>query len=420
MKGGIVMIMSIKCIFLLLLVTFILTACSQKPDNKTAYLNNQDTDNNSTTTAPEQQSDHNSLIMEIQPAAADYTKMFGKLDKLPEGNDFGYDIRSTDLSDCDLSNEYSKLLQTTFDSKTVWPDSLPEDFKPNEIMDLYKNPGLGIRTLHEKGITGKGIGLAIIDQPLLVDHSEYKDRLKYYSERESVTYQEASMHGPAVTSIAVGKDIGVAPEADLYYIADDFHIIKDDYSLLAESINELLDLNKTIPNENRIRVISISWGYDTKEAAGSEELKKAYQRAEDENVFVITTSLYAREDMEFFGLDKYPLSDPDDFNSYTKIFYGNDKSTYNIAVPMNYRCTASPTGTEDYVVYREGGKSWATPYVAGLYVLACQVKPDITPQEFWELAASTARIGSGTYEGDEYKTPFIVDPVAIMDKLKKE
>ena len=27
------------------------------------------------------------------------------------------------------------------------------------------------------------------------------------------------MHGPAVASIAVGKTVGVAPEADLYYIS---------------------------------------------------------------------------------------------------------------------------------------------------------------------------------------------------------
>ena len=29
---------------------------------------------------------------------------------------------------------------------------------------------------------------------------------------------DAQMHGPAVSSIAVGKTVGVAPEADLYYI----------------------------------------------------------------------------------------------------------------------------------------------------------------------------------------------------------
>ena len=146
----------------------------------------------------------------------------------------------------------------------------------------------------------------------------------------------------------------------------------------------------------------------------------AYTRAEDEGILVITTSLFMREDMEFFGLDKILLSDPDDFNSYTKILYGKNNMNYNISVPMNYRCTSSPTGVEDYVVYREGGKSWATPYVAGLYALACQVKPDITYEEFWKLASTTSRTSEGIYRGENYEASYIVDPVALIKKLEEE
>jgi subtilisin family serine protease len=357
------------------------------------------------------------INIERHPRADDYTAIFGKHNELPAKNDFGYDIRSMDLSGSDLTKEYDKLINASFDSKTIWPDKMPKDFNPEDIMELYKNPGLNIRSLHEKGITGKGIGIGIIDQPLLVDHVEYKDRIKYYSERDSVSYQPAAMHGAAVASIAVGKSVGVAPDADLYYIADDFYRINDDYSLLAESINELLDLNKELPKENRIRVISISWGYDSVEATGSDKLKEAYARAKEEGVLVITTSLCMREDMEFFGLDKLPLSDPDNALSYTKNLYGFDGKKYNISVPMNYRCTASPTGTEDYVVYREGGKSWATPYVAALYALACQVKPDITYEEFWKLASDTSITSKDVYNGESYKADYVVDPVAIINAL---
>jgi hypothetical protein len=66
-----------------------------------------------------------------------------------------------------------------------------------------------MRTLHAEGITGKGIGVAIIDQTLLVDHREYKDRLRVYEEAEDITggWMEVQMHGPAVASIAVGKSV---------------------------------------------------------------------------------------------------------------------------------------------------------------------------------------------------------------------
>jgi hypothetical protein len=56
---------------------------------------------------------------------------------------------------------------------------------------------------------------------------------------------------------------------------------------------------------------------------------------------------------------------------------------------MDSRTTASPTGKEDYVFYRQGGWSWAIPYLAGMYTLAVQVKPDITPEEFWDTALNT-------------------------------
>lgn len=369
------------------------------------------------------------LEIERHPAAVDLSTQYGygKRESLPDIFHDAYDIRSTDLSSCDLEKEYRKLLKATFDSKTVWPDKLPKNFSPDKIMELYKNPGLNIRSLHEQGITGKEVGIAIIDQPLLVDHIEYRDRLKYYSERITVKDQDASMHGAAVASIAVGNSVGVAPDAELYYIAEDFELVLDDYGLLAESINKLLDLNETLPVKSKIRVISISWGVDYYEGIGSKPLNEAYQRAKDEGILIITTSIFKREDMAFFGLDKYPLSDPDDINSYTKILIPKEpeirnkmKRNYNISVPMSYRCTASPTGTEDYVVYREGGLSWAAPYVAGVYVLACQVKPEITYEEFWKLAASTAKTSHGTYEGNEYEALYIIDPLAIMGELKKE
>ena len=112
------------------------------------------------------------------------------------------------------------LLYADFDSKTQWPasDKLPTDFDRQKIMEISKDPGLGIRKLHDQGITGNGVGIAIIDQTLLVDHIEYKDRIRIYEEAEDITggWLETQMHGPAVASIAVGKTVGVAPDADLY------------------------------------------------------------------------------------------------------------------------------------------------------------------------------------------------------------
>jgi subtilisin family serine protease len=92
------------------------------------------------------------------------------------------------------------------------------DGMTDALIEAGRNPGLGVRKLHESGIDGRGVGLAIIDQPLLREHSEYKHALVKYEAIE-VDGFGPQMHGPAVASLAVGKTCGVAPGASLYYFA---------------------------------------------------------------------------------------------------------------------------------------------------------------------------------------------------------
>ena len=87
---------------------------------------------------------------------------------------------------------------------------MPPNYDPKAVLEWGKYPGLKVRQLHEKGIIGKGVHVAIIDQPLLLDHVEYKDQLVSYKEIETGK-TGPQMHGPAVASILVGKKCGVAP-----------------------------------------------------------------------------------------------------------------------------------------------------------------------------------------------------------------
>ncbi|MDD5371606.1 MAG: hypothetical protein PHQ40_21205, partial [Anaerolineaceae bacterium] len=140
----------------------------------------------------------------------------------PNRNDlWQVDLRSTDLTRLDLSHSLSDLLFANFDTQTQWPaaEKMPADFDWQRILDLGKNPGLGIRTLHAMGIDGRNVGIAIIDLPMIIDHEEYSGQLRLYEEIDIDPALESEMHGPAVASIAVGKTSGVAPKADLYIIA---------------------------------------------------------------------------------------------------------------------------------------------------------------------------------------------------------
>jgi hypothetical protein len=342
------------------------------------------------------------------------------------------DLRAYDLSQLDLSNSSNDLTYASFDSRTKWPaaDKMPPDFDWQQIMEVGKNPGLGIRQLHEQGITGRGVGIAIIDQTLLVDHQEYVDQLRLYEEMKDVRggWLNPQMHGPAVASIAVGKTVGVAPGADLYYIAtadcgaDTAEEM--DFSCRAQSVRRILEVNEQLPTDRKIRVISMAfgWGPDRK---GYDEIATAAEEAKAAGMLVICSSVEQVHGFKFHGLGRAPLADPDSFQSYepglfwAKQFGEGWQSSDRLLIPMDSRTTAAPTGVDEYAFYRQGGWSWSIPYIAGVYALAAQVKPTITPDEFWSLALETGQTVELEHEGETIAFGPILDPAALIAALQK-
>jgi len=370
------------------------------------------------------------------PEPADYSNLhfYTKLPKYDptSTNSFQMDLRSSNLSKFDLSKSKDDLLYATFDSKTQWPtsDKMPTDFNWQEIMEIGKDPGLGVRTLHDQGVTGKGVGIAIIDQTLLIDHIEYKDRIRVYEETEDITggWRGAQMHGPAVVSIAVGHTVGVAPDADLYFIAtgdcggatsmEDF-----DSSCRAKAIRRIIGINKRLPADRKIRVLSMSFSW-LPQSKGYDEITAAVGEAKTAGIFVISVNLFKTDGLFFLGLGREPLLDANKFQSYgpglewRQSYFEQGLTMDALLVPMNSRTTASPTGTEDYVFYRQGGLSWTVPYLAGMYALAVQVKPDITPDEFWDTALKTGKTIQLQHDGKEYEFGVILNPQALVNTIK--
>lgn len=375
------------------------------------------------------------------PAAADFSAYLPQITSIPKYDPdstvpFQVDLRSQDLTGIDITASLADLQYATFDSKTQWPSSnkMPAEFDWQNRMEIGKDPGLGVRTLHDQGITGVGVGIAIIDQTLLVDHIEYKDRLYHYEEINVLPDSKAAMHGAAVASIAVGQTVGVAPEADLYYIATGFCGAETfeelDFACWAKAVRRIVEINETLPADRKIRVLSLSWGWSTK-STGYKQISAVVNEAKAAGIFVISSSLGHTDGLYFQGLGRQPLDEPNRFESYTpglwwekdyfadplNYYFGNPPEPL-LLVPMDSRTTASPTGTEDYVFYRVGGWSWSIPYLAGLYALAVQVDPGITPEEFWETALETGRTIPIQHGNKKYKFGLILDPQELIDSLK--
>jgi subtilisin family serine protease len=416
----------------LVLLGILLAACGTSPATKAIP-----TQEAKTTTTSSDQSGLPAVQIARHPAPVDASSIntnpsIPRYD--PTSTDpWQIDFRSANLTKLNLSKSKEDLLYADFDSKTQWPaaDKMPADFDWQKIMETGKNPGLGMQILHQKGITGKGVGIAIIDQTLLVDHVEYKDQIRVYEEGEDITggWMETQMHGPAVASIAVGKTVGVAPQADLYYIATGdcggANSIEDfDFSCDAKAIRRIIEINRSLPEGRKIRVLSESVGW-VPQNKGYDEITAAVNEARAAGIFVISSSLQEIYGLRFHGLGRNPLADPDQFTSYepglwwNQQFFAGKANQQGLMVPMDSRTTASPTGVADYVFYRTGGWSWSIPYLAGTYALAVQVKPEITPEEFWKLAIETGKTIQVQHEGKTYPLGVILDPQALIAALQK-
>lgn len=341
---------------------------------------------------------------------------------------WGYDLRDADLTGEDL-NSVADLHELSFNTMTVWPDQLPEGFDPDKILEIGKNPGLGIRDLHEAGITGAGVGIAMIDKPLLTGHEQYADQLMYY-EKIHCAGGGARMHGSNMASIAVGKDIGVAPDAKLYFIASDCaHYygttgVKD-ASVMADCILRVLEINRYLPDGEKIRVISFSMEYSGNDT-GFWELIDAIERAKAENIFVVTASVGTNYDIALSGMRRALLDDPDDFDSYFPMkwsgdayYKGNDTYMEKILVPGGTRTYAARHGAAEYEFIFDGSLSQSVAWFSGFYALCCQVKPDITPQEFIEIVKATAVTTEITHGGEIYPFGQIINPAGVVAELQK-
>lgn len=69
--------------------------------------------------------------------------------------------------------------------------------------------------------------------------------------------------------------------------------------------------------------------------------------------------------------------------------------------------------------YSSSGWSWAVPWISGLYALACQVKPDITPEVFWAEALKTGKTIRLKHETEDIEFGTIADPVALLESLQR-
>ena len=248
------------------------------------------------------------------------------------------------------------------------------------LLEACKDPGLGVRSLQARGITGRGVNVAILDQQLLTDHPEFADRIAAYYDT-GCEGETASMHGPAVASLLAGKTIGVAPDANIYYAAWPSWLMDSRYA--ADALDWVLEQNEALPEGEKIRVVSVSAAPGSADMFQNTDLwNAAAARAEEAGVLVLTVEGAGTKPDR---LMPYPaVLDPnarDDPAACRVGFPSEDGSSVfaknALALPCSYRTTAEEytAGQFGYTHYGQGGLSWGIPYCAGVMALGWQVDP---------------------------------------------
>lgn len=309
--------------------------------------------------------------------------------------------------------EYNQedIFTFTFNQGTILKGS--EDIQA-QIMENGKNPGLGIRTIHEQGITGKGVNVAIIDQNILLNHPEFSGKITaYYDTGCGQDENSGSMHAPAVTSLLVGNNIGVAPDAKVYFAAAPSW--NGDSEFYANGLYWIIEENKKLPNDEKIRVVSVSAAPSGNGSPFTKNLSmwdEAVLAAQEEGILVLD----CRSDNKtgIIAPAFYNPTDPDNVSMCTG---GFPTSAYiipssQIGVPTSYRTVAEEymEGSPSYQYTGQGGLSWGIPYAAGVLALGWQINPTLDNDQIVQILFDTC---SAANDGST-----IINPPAFIDAVK--
>jgi len=322
------------------------------------------------------------------------------------------DVRWKDMSSLDLSEKNGLIRSLTFNQQSVWPgaDQIPAGCDPNKVLVGAMNPGLGVRKLHDQGITGKGVNVAIIDQPLYLDHPEFAGKITAYHDVGCKT--ERSMHGPAVASLLVGTKCGTAPDAKVYYVAAPSWT--KDTAYQAKALDWIIEQNKNLSASEKIRVVSVSAAPSGPGSPFEKNLEmwdRSCERAEAAGILVLDCTMHHG----FIGPCWYDANDPENAAKCMAGFPGRamGQRAGRILVPTCPRTTAEQydKGKFSYQYCGRGGLSWAIPYCAGVLALGWQLNPDIAAEEMRDLLFRSAC----TKETKEQ----IIDPKEFIRLVKK-
>lgn len=258
----------------------------------------------------------------------------------------------------------------------------------NEILDWGRNPGLRIQYLHEQGITGKGVHIALAGSSVYPSHQEYRDKCVFHTVIPD-TDLESEPEGTACASILIGKTCGIAPDAVLH--------VWDKREGQQKILSEIIEYNREQFPEDRIRVAVFP---------NCTPEKKLKSGAEKEGIFVLCCS------DAVYGVQCDVLGDKESYLSYT--LQNNDPQNKKrafgaVLVPCGNKTAACCSGPSEYEFRDIESRETELAFYGGVLALGFQAGPDLTPRELRDIVHFT---GIPLYGGR------IINPLGIIEEIR--
>ena len=237
----------------------------------------------------------------------------------------------------------------------------------------------------QKGYTGKGVTIALIDGPVDTNAPELKGA--NVTDKSSCTIEASPsdvQHATGMAAILVSPYFGVAPDATLHA----YQTSTTSKSSVGTCLSggEQLDTVGKLMNqaiEDGAQIISISQGVNS-----SDEVKWAVANAIEHGVIVVASAGNKATDENANHLGQYSgvvgvsaINADGTFASYSS--WGNGVVTSAVGGPFN---TVDPDTNQPVQVQ---GTSTSTALVAGMLALARQKWPDATPNQILQLLVHT-------------------------------